>query len=258
MRGLLYLLAVMCGAGVAHAEEAVSVAPVTAPVTAPAVAAPVVAPTAVTTPDPAAKPALTVTLGELTAAGVLPYKFAYCVPDSAQHTKDGGNRNPPLRWSRGPQGTLSYAVIMVDPDVPTSFEDANQAGKTIPATLARQDFYHWVLADIPAAINSLPEGLDSSGVTKQGKPVGRFAYGARGVNSYGAFMGGTHGGYDGPCPPWNDELVHHYHFKVYALDVPVLGVSGPFDAAAAKQAMEGHILAEGEAVGTYTQNVNLH
>ena len=67
-------------------------------------------------------------------------------------------------------------------------------------------------------------------------------------------MGGTYKGYDGPCPPWNDELLHHYTFTVYALDVDKLPVDGDFTVSQVKEAMAGHILAEASLMGTYTNN----
>ena len=67
-------------------------------------------------------------------------------------------------------------------------------------------------------------------------------------------MGGTYGGYDGPCPPWNDVIIHHYHFKVFSLDIDRLGLDGDFPGTDAISAMQGHVLAGGEVVGTYTQN----
>jgi Raf kinase inhibitor-like YbhB/YbcL family protein len=70
-------------------------------------------------------------------------------------------------------------------------------------------------------------------------------------------MAGQYGGYDGPCPPWNDERAHRYTFKVYALDVPSLNLSGAFTGPEAEAAMQGHVLAEGEAVGLYTLNPDL-
>ncbi|SVE20694.1 uncharacterized protein METZ01_LOCUS473548 [marine metagenome] len=72
-------------------------------------------------------------------------------------------------------------------------------------------------------------------------------------------MAGDYGGYDGPCPPWNDELLHHYEFQVYALDVESLGLddNGDFRGPDVMAAMQGHILAKGKIVGTYTQNPNV-
>ena len=70
-------------------------------------------------------------------------------------------------------------------------------------------------------------------------------------------MGGNYFGYDGPCPPWNDEILHHYVFTVYALDVPKLAVSGDFACRDALKAMEGHILDRAVLTGTYTLNPKL-
>ena len=81
-----------------------------------------------------------------------------------------------------------------------------------------------------------------------------------GINDYtGVFanndaMMGTYFGYDGPCPPWNDEVVHNYHFTVYALSVAKLDLGADFNGAAAIAAMQGKILAQGEALGLYTTN----
>lgn len=70
-------------------------------------------------------------------------------------------------------------------------------------------------------------------------------------------MEGAYGGYDGPRPPWNDERIHHYHFRVYALDVPTLGLRGEFGGAEAMDTLEGHVLDWSEVVGTYTLNPDL-
>lgn len=70
-------------------------------------------------------------------------------------------------------------------------------------------------------------------------------------------MRGHYGGYDGPCPPWNDTLVHHYHFTIYALDVEKLDLSGPFTGADALSAMEGHVLGQASHMGSYTMNRDL-
>ena len=145
-------------------------------------------------------------------------------------------------------------MIIVDRDVPASFDLANQSGKTIPNDFPRQDFYHWALVDIPPSVTQIAEGQDSQKVVSGGKPVGRTDYGANGANDYGKFMKGIHGGYDGPCPPWNDERLHHYHVIVYALDVPSLELPENFTGVQAEQALALHILAQGEVVGTYTDN----
>ncbi len=204
--------------------------------------------------------ALSVTLGAIAPGGVIPAEFAFCAPAKQGHVTQGPNKSPAISWSKGPAGTASYAIIMVDPDVPSVFDSADKEGRTIPASLKRVDFYHWILVDIPATVTGLPAGADSSGVAARGKAPGPTRYGVRGINDYTKGMAGDpqaagdYGGYDGPCPPWNDTIVHHYHFGVYALDVPHLGLSGKVTGPDAVKAMQGHVLAKGEAVGIYTLN----
>jgi Raf kinase inhibitor-like YbhB/YbcL family protein len=197
-----------------------------------------------------AKPGmLTVKLTGIEQGKPIPAKFAYGVPDGKGQSKDGANISPEISWQGAPPGTKSFAIIVVDKDVPQSFELANQPGKTIPNDFPRRDFYHWVLVDIPPTITHFSEGKDSSGVTKDGKPVGKREYGVTGHNDYSP----NNGGYDGPCPPWNDERLHHYYFRVYALDVPTLGLKGSFGGKEAEAVIKGHVLAQGEVMGTYTQ-----
>ncbi|HSK39697.1 MAG TPA: YbhB/YbcL family Raf kinase inhibitor-like protein [Arenibaculum sp.] len=198
---------------------------------------------------------LDVTLDGLSSAGALPDESAYCSP-----TGYGPNASPGISWSPGPEGTRSYALLMVDPDVPADLSAVNQPDVVIPEDAPRQSFIHWVLIDMPPSATGLPAGTDSRGVTPKGKPFGAVAHGVRGVNDYARFFNGNpdtagpYGGYDGPCPPGNDGRLHRYVFRVYALDVPSLGLSGPFDGRAVEQAVAGHVLAQGEAVGTYTLN----
>lgn len=195
--------------------------------------------------------------------GPIPGDYAFCIPAEEGHVTFGPNRNPHLQWHDAPAETKSFAIICVDPDAPNDPRDVNQDGKTIPADFPRAEFIHWVLVDIPASATALPEGLDSMGVTPKGKPATRQKYGLRGINDYtgwfkgNADMEGVYGGYDGPCPPWNDERIHHYFFRLYALDVPTLGLSGDFTAAEAINAMGDHIIDRAEWFGTYTLNPNL-
>jgi len=191
---------------------------------------------------------ITVTVSGIKEGQPIAERFAYGAPDGKGQVKDGGNINPAISWENAPKNTKSFAIIVVDPDVPASFESANQPGKTIAADFPRQNFYHWVLVDIPPYVTTIAEGADSHEVVKGGKPVGKKNYGISGLNSYPG------GGYDGPCPPWNDERLHHYHFQVFALDVPSLGLTGKFTGPEAEKAMQTHILAKGEVVGTYTNN----
>jgi Raf kinase inhibitor-like YbhB/YbcL family protein len=71
-------------------------------------------------------------------------------------------------------------------------------------------------------------------------------------------MEGSYHGYDGPCPPWNDELIHEYHFKLYALDVESLNLPDPFGGPDVLKAMEGHILDQATITGMYTLNKELY
>jgi len=194
----------------------------------------------------------------------IPGEFAFCIPDAAHHVCLGKNLNPQLAWLDAPAGTRSFAVICCDPDVPSKGDDVNQEGRVVPASLPRVDFFHWVLIDLPVAVNALKEGEFSSDVTPRGKPGPQAAHGARqGINNYTDWFAGDHDmrgdyhGYDGPCPPWNDEIVHHYVFTVYALDIDSLPLSGKFGGPEVRAAMQGHILAEASLTGTYTLNPKL-
>ncbi len=192
----------------------------------------------------------------------IPERFAFCAPCAENHSKMSNNISPALSWTGSPDGTKSFAVICVDVDVPTIFDDVNSEERTIPADQPRQDFFHGLLVDVPASITSLAEGAESEGLVAKGKSPGRVAHGIRGINDYTMFMAsnpdmaGDYGGYDGPCPPWNDELLHHYEFRVYALDVESLGLGadGSFRGPDVMAALAGHVLAMGKLVGTYTQN----
>jgi Raf kinase inhibitor-like YbhB/YbcL family protein len=127
-----------------------------------------------------------------------------------KHTCDGEDVSPPLAWTGVPQGAKSLALIMDDPDAP---------GK---------GFVHWVLFNIPATTEELPEGAEGSGVT--------------GTNNFGQT------GYNGPCPPAN--TTHRYYFKLYALD-QALELSSGATKADVEKAMQGHILSSGQLMGKY-------
>lgn len=188
--------------------------------------------------------------------------FAFGRPDVETHIALSDNRSPHLSWTEAPEGTASFALLCIDPDVPTVGDDVNQEGRVVPAELPRTDFVHWVMVDVPASCTVLEEGGCGEGVVARGKQEPPGPAGARqGVNDYtgwfasDADMSGTYKGYDGPCPPWNDELVHHYTFTVYALDVPRLQVDGDFAAEDVKAAMEGHVLASASLTGTYSNRL---
>lgn len=202
-------------------------------------------------PAAGAQARLSVSVDHLTTGRVILGAYAYCVPAKIGHTAPGPNRSPAISWSHGPAGTESYAIVVVDTDVPTVFTSANKEGQVIPASLPRRDFYHWLLVDIPPSITALAEGADSK--DPSAKAAGPTPNGARGLNDYGD----GRAGYDGPCPPWNDTIVHHYHFQVYALGVDHLALPAAFRGADVVRAMRGHVLARGEVVGLYTQNPNV-
>lgn len=193
----------------------------------------------------------------------IPGDHCFSVPADIGHISYSSNLNPQILWSDVPHNTRSFALLVVDPDVPSVGDLVNQEGKTVPADLPRVEFYHFVLVDIPADLRELPEGCDSNAITAKGKPIGQTKYGVRGVNDYTSWfegdpeMGGNYGGYDGPCPPWNDEIPHRYFFNLYALDVETLGLAGAFTGVDALRAMEGHVLAKATHFGTYTQNPDL-
>ena len=193
----------------------------------------------------AAVAALTVTVAGIRNGGVIPGIFTNCVPANP-HMRPGPNKNPAISWTKGPAGTASYTLVTYDTDVPESFANAYKDGPILTAADKRRDFfYHWVLIDIPPDVTRVPEGAEPAGQAGPGK------YGLRAVHQAG---GGGRGGYDGPCPPFNDTLVHHYHFTVYAVDVQTLGLSGSFGGPEVTRALEGHVLATGEVVGLHTLN----
>ena len=191
----------------------------------------------------------------------IPGEFAFAVPDATSRIKLSANRNPHLRWEGAPAGTRSFALLCCDPDVPSSGDDVNQDGRSVPASLPRVDFYHWVLVDLPVATKEIHAGEYSDAITPRGKPGPAAPHGARqGINDYTGWfagdqdMGGDYYGYDGPCPPWNDELIHRYVFTVYALDVAQCEVSGRFSGADVLRAIKPHVLAQASLTGIYTLN----
>jgi Raf kinase inhibitor-like YbhB/YbcL family protein len=191
----------------------------------------------------------------------VPGDHAFCAPDPAHHVCLGKNLNPQLAWHDVPAGTRSFVLICHDPDVPSQGVDVNQEGRSVPAALPRVDFFHWVLVDLPASLTTIQAGEFSHAVTARGKPGPQAAHSSRqGVNNYTDWFAGDHDmsgdyyGYDGPCPPWNDEIVHHYVFTVYALDVERLPLEGRFGGPEVRAALQGHVLAQASLTGTYTLN----
>jgi hypothetical protein len=194
----------------------------------------------------------------------IPGEFAFAVVDPNTHVALSRNRNPHLVWSDTPATTKSFALICHDYDVPSRGDDVNKEGHEIPASLPRVDFFHWLLLDIPPAMREIAAGAYSDGVVARGKPGPGAPNGLRhGLNDYtGWFAGdanmkGNYYGYDGPCPPWNDSIVHHYVFTLYALDAQSLNVHGDLTGANVRAALAGHVLAQAHLSGTYTLNPRL-
>lgn len=176
---------------------------------------------------------------------------ALCVP-----TADGKSEKipdiirPAMRWQGAPTGTKSFALFMMDPDVPADFSDAGKEGKIIAAEAKRQDFFHWGVVDIPADVSSIKGGL-----ARIAPEAGRELPNDLGAAGYVP----APGSYGGPCPPWNDARVHHYHFIVLALDTPTADVTANETAKAAFARLidSPHLLGKATLVGTYTLNAAL-
>jgi hypothetical protein len=149
----------------------------------------------------AAGPALSVTSPAFAAAGMIPQRY----------TCDGANVSPALAWTGVPAEAKSLALICDDPDAP--------AGTWV----------HWVLFNIPAQVENLPEAAPAGNEALPGK------------NDFGRQ------GYGGPCPPGG---THRYYFKLYALDC-LLNLKAGATKAQVLKAMEGHVLAEGQLMGMY-------
>jgi Raf kinase inhibitor-like YbhB/YbcL family protein len=137
----------------------------------------------------------------------------------ARYTCEGEDVSPPLAWSEIPSGAKTLALIVDDPDAPD------------PAKPQRT-YVHWVVYDIPVSAASLKENA-----SKGGMPKGA----VQGKNDWGKAE------YGGPCPPIGR---HRYFFKLYALDTELTGLSAGTKADL-ERAMKGHVVGNGELIGTY-------
>lgn len=137
-----------------------------------------------------------------------------------RYSRDDTNDSPPISWARLPEETQSIAVICEDPDA---------AGEAA--------FVHWVIYNIPPKHPGLPEGI-----SKTAQPL-EIPGCVQGLNHFGEI------GYDGPQPS-RGHGVHHYHFRVFALDA-VLPIEERITKERLIDAMRGHVLASGEIVGTF-------
>jgi Raf kinase inhibitor-like YbhB/YbcL family protein len=197
--------------------------------------------------------------------GTMPDDCAFGVLGPDKNYVWGKNMNPHLRWWDLPRGTRSLVLINDDLDVPVKLDTFNKEGATVSKSLARRTLCHWVLVDLAPDGPPIAVGEFSKGVTIGGKPGPEAPRGTRqGVNAYGPWfkandkMRGDYYGYDGPCPPWNDEIPHRYVFTMYALDVPRLAVEGKFDKDAVLTAMRtAKVLGEASVTGLYALNPGL-
>ncbi|GMQ84883.1 MAG: YbhB/YbcL family Raf kinase inhibitor-like protein [Acidimicrobiia bacterium] len=194
----------------------------------------------------------------------VPDAQAFCVADEVTHVTFGPNRNPHLLWTDPPDSTKSFALICHDRDVPTQPDDVNQEGREVPADLARTDFFHWVLIDLPPDLREIGEGTFAAGVVERGRDTSESPHGSRqGSNDYTSWfagdedMAGIYSGYDGPCPPWNDTLIHHYTFTLWALDADGLDLAEIFTGQDVRNSIEGHVLATASITGSYSLNPGL-
>ena len=135
--------------------------------------------------------------------------FPANAPIPGEYTCDGEEAAPQLAWTPPPNGTRSVAVLVDDPDAP------------------RGVFTHWLVTGIASSTTELPRG------------------GALPDGAVAAANGKGKHGYAGPCPPTG---MHHYHFRVYALD---LALPRTMTASQFRSAIQGHVLAQGELIGTY-------
>ncbi len=193
--------------------------------------------------------------------GLIPGRCAFAVKAPKTHVRLSDNLNPELTWSGLPDGTRSLVLLCVDPDVPSKPDDVNKEDREVPLKLPRTSFSHWVMVDIPAEPGSIAEGACSRGVTAKGKQKPDGPEGSRqGGNDYTGWfegdpdMAGQYFGYDGPCPPWNDSVTHHYRFELHATDLDRCPVDGAFGASQVLEAIQGHVLASVSIIGRYSLN----
>jgi phosphatidylethanolamine-binding protein (PEBP) family uncharacterized protein len=193
----------------------------------------------------------------------IPARYAAGRPD-ADGVTFSDNVNPHLAWTDLPPNAKSLVLICHDFDVPSRGDDVNKPDREVPADLPRVDFFHWVMVDMPPVPSEIAEGEYCRGFTPRGKPGPQTLRGARpGLNDYTGWfagdpaMAGQYFGYDGPFPPFNDSLVHHYVFTLYAVSVARLPVEGAFTGAQVRAALAGHMLGEATFSGTYTLNRRL-
>lgn len=139
--------------------------------------------------------------------------FSGSGPIPKRYAQEGQNLSPALQWSDAPAQTRSFALMVEDPDAPSG------------------TFRHWGVYDIDGSMDGLPEGVSAGDFPQALNDAGRARY-------------------DGPKPP-RGSGIHHYHFRLAALDVANLDIGGRASVADVWKAAEPHVLAEAELIGTY-------
>lgn len=140
-----------------------------------------------------------------------------------QYTGEGQNVSPPLEWQGVPQSAREFALICDDPDAPTA-----------------EPWVHWLIYNLPPVTQAIPEQIPRADRIQA--PVTA----TQGLNSW---PDGENMGYLGPMPP-RGHGVHHYHFKLYALD-QALNLRPGVNKSQLLTAMSNHIVATAELIGTY-------
>ena len=187
-------------------------------------------------------------------------KHAFGRIDADEHMVLSNNLSPHLSWEEFPERTQSFALICVDPDVPSSGELVNREDAQVPTDLPRCEFFHWLMVNIPLTTRELAEGLCADEVTVGGKQDPQGPEGSlQGLNGYtdffaGSDMAGEYHGYDGPCPPWNDDRMHHYHFTVFALDVAKIDLDTGYTGPEMIAAIRDHIIDQASLSVRYSLN----
>ncbi|MGO9463448.1 MAG: YbhB/YbcL family Raf kinase inhibitor-like protein [Isosphaeraceae bacterium] len=151
---------------------------------------------------------------------VLSPVFSEGTPIPRRHTGDGEDLSPPLSWSGLPASATELALIVDDPDAPT-----------------KEPWVHWVIYNLPSTLSELAEGIAPIAHPPVVPAV------VQGKNSWNSV------GYQGPAPP-KGHGIHHYYFKLYALDTPLHLPEG-LDKSGLMRKMEGHIVSQAVLMGTY-------
>lgn len=157
-------------------------------------------------------------MAEILTLTSAPFDSGETIP--SEYTCEGADVSPALEWTHVPTDTDSFTLIVDDPDAPG------------------QTFTHWVFFNIPGAATSLPRNIDVDAEFPDADPAPR-----EGANDFGDV------GYGGPCPPPGDGP-HRYFFRLYALDT-ALDLEAGASKTQVTDAMDGHVLAETDLMGTY-------